>query len=665
MKKLISLCLAVLCAFSFVACKPDSGTTSSSSDSSSSSSSGETIEEVLVQNGTIIQNKQTDYAILLAGNASESNQFAALELQNFVEEATDVTLPIVYDNAMKPLGTKYISLGRTTLREQAGFVVDYSSLNHDGFVIKSDDDKNLFIDAATNSGVLNGTYDFLETFVGVRFLTETYNYVPELEEVPFYDIDRTSIPAFAVRDYYAKSTMQNKLYTARMRLNSKFGNTPTEYGENGGNIYYCGDGHTLISELDALVPYEKYGIQYPHWYCHDGQELCYTNGLTEEDEFDKTNKTSLIYNLIEIIKARILAKPDAKYFMLGQADNTLWCDCEASIASGIRNGGKSGTLMVFVNTIAEQIEKWLEEENIDREVTFVTFAYWKTINAPVKLENEQYVPYNDKVKARDNVAVKIAHMTCSYHSLEDGNICGENATANAKFETWSAITDKILVWDYVTNYSTHFFWFPNYNSIAKNLKYYRDKGAIEVMSQGAPHVSEYYQFYQHAYIYSKLMWNPDLDVNELIHEFNYYYFGEESCKVVDEFCDLMTYHYTSLGGSDSSYHSDLYQTKDFQSFSWYPIGFLERAEALIEDEIARVSTREGLSSLEKDTLILKLKRVLVHPKFMILWNYDAYYDSDGKKAYASDFFSLCLELGIEYYGEGFSINELKGQFGVT
>ena len=49
--------------------------------------------------------------------------------------------------------------------------------------------------------------------------------------------------------------------------------------------------------------------------------------------------------------------------------------------------------------------------------------------------------------------------------------------------------------------------------------------------------------------------------------------------------------------------------------------------------------------------------------FMILWNYDSYY-STGKTEFAREFFALCDDLGIEYYGESASINSLKAQYGL-
>lgn len=48
------------------------------------------------------------------------------------------------------------------------------------------------------------------------------------------------------------------------------------------------------------------------------------------------------------------------------------------------------------------------------------------------------------------------------------------------------------------------------------------------MTQGAPREYKYYQAHLENYIVSKLLWNPDRDVNALVEEFNAYYFGDSA-----------------------------------------------------------------------------------------------------------------------------------------
>ncbi len=669
MKRKINLLLGLLMSFSLLltagcnGCDFGGGTSTSGSNLDSDSQDSSSIEEGIKKEelGSLVENGQSQYSIVIPKMAGECITFAAEELKNYIDEVTGSNMSIVADDVASASNGKYISLGDTTLLQASGITFDYSTLNYDGFFVKTVDD-DLYINGAVVGGTLNGVYDFLEKYVGVKFLTTNYTYLPDTDSITLYKANYVESPDFALRDYYANQTMGNKLYAARMRLNSKYGATPTKYGENGSNAYVNGDGHNLLGEVDPLVPYSVYGAAHSDWYYKNGAELCYTNGITDDDKFDSEDTNSLVYNIIEIAKEKILANPSARYFMMGQPDNGEWCNCNRCTASLERNGQRSGTLVIFMNAIAEQIENWMIEEGIDRDIMFITFAYWKTLDAPAELVDGEWVPYNENVIARDNVAIKLAHMTCTYHDLNQGDVCSKNQTADNLFQSWSTITDTLLVWDYCTNFTQHFFWYPSFNSIARNLQYYRDLGVVEVMTQGAPHVGNYYQGHLYGYLYSKLMWDCDQDVNKLIDEFNYYYFGAESSEVVDDFVDLMFYHYATLG---DDYHNELYDSMNFLNFDNYPIGFLEKAERMLETEIAAVETREGITDAERVELISHLKQVLLHPKYMILHNYDAYYDVAGKKAYAADVLGIIDELGIGYYGEGASVGDLKTLYGVA
>lgn len=652
MKKVIALILAALLAFTALACgKTDNG----------DNGNGGEIEPKIVSK--LVENGKSAYSIVIPENADECNEFAAEELRRYIERASGARLAIMRDDALPSVSTdgKYISLGKTKILAGSGVTFDYSSLNGDGFYLKTAG-KTLLVDGARNTGVLYGAYEILESLFGVRFLTDDYTFVPTVTEVELRETDRKEVPAVQSRDYFAYPAMNDLDYVSHMRFSTKYRETPARYGDTGLNAWFAGAGHTLLAEAQALVPYSVYGEEHPDWYYRNGEELRYTNGITENDEFDPTDTESLAYNLVEICKKRILENKTARYFMLGQPDNNAWDDSAEAIASEQRNGGKSGTLMVFINAIAGEIEKWMKAEGIDREVTFVTFAYWKTLDAPVRPEGDTFVPVNEKVVPRDNVAIMIAHMTCTYHSLYDRS-CSDNLRAAAIFRQWNAICDKLFVWDYNTNFDNHFFWYPNFNSLVPNIRYYVDKGVIEVMAQGAPHVGNYYQCKLEGYLFSKLLWNPDLDPSDLIAEFNRLYFGD-SARAADDFVELMRAHYASLDEENHYFHNELYSKRDFTDFKWYPIGFLEKAMGIVETEIARVAGSD-LSETDKRTRTDRLYEIWIHPAYMTLKNYAAYYDASGQKAFAEKFFSVTDRLRIGYYGEGASIASLKSKYGIN
>jgi hypothetical protein len=606
----------------------------------------------------IASDGESDYVIIVPSDAGAAVLYAADELKSYVASSSGARLDIYSESDFTGNAkSKFISLGKTDLYYEMGFGYDLGKLNYDGFVMRTKNSA-LFIAGQRDSGVLYGVYDFCEQVLDIKFLTAEAVIVPPKSAIPLYSIDRTEIPAFSNREYFAYQAMNDKEFSSKLRMNSGYGLSPDIYGEGGGNLYYTGDGHTL----PEMFPYADYGAEHADWYTENGREFEYTSGITEDGDFDPSEPNSFAHAVLAYMKEKITANTaaGARYFMLGQPDDGSWSNSEKTRKSDVKYGGPSGTLMVFINAIAAEIEKWQKVEKIDKEVNIATFAYWKTLTPPVTTDGGQILPKHEKVVARDNVIVKIAHMSCGYHALTDTE-CSVNNTFRGVFSGWHAVAKRLTVWDYATNFDDHFFWYPNFGSLSQNYKYYRSIGVETVMTQGAPHVGNYYQAHLENYIIAKLLWNPELDVNALVGDFNLHYFGGESAPVVDSFVSSMNYHFAGL----EDFHTELYSLSDFKSFEKYPVGLLEGLIEKLEDEIASVKSRDSLTADEKTALESRLTGVLIHPQYMLLKNYDAYYDPSGKRDFALKFFKNTDSLNIRYYGENASIQSLKGSLGIS
>ncbi len=653
-----SFILACIIGFSTFATACKDKNPSSSSDSSEVNMS-QGIDTTTVVS-TLVADGNSEYTVVIPAEADECIVYAAEEFSKYVEEVSGVELPIKTD-AQVPLtlSGSYISLGNTTILDVADLNVDYSSLNYDGFVMKTVG-KNLLISGYQSAGVLYGVYDFCEQFLGIRFLTSEATYVPTMETISLYKTNRTEIPAFSNRDYYAYQSMNDKAFASRLRMNSTYNAKDLKYGEGGLVFYGKGDGHTA----DLYIPYATYGEAHSDWFAKDGKQLCYTNGITLDGHVDSENTNSMAQEMLRVCKEAILENTVARYLMIGQADNAAWCDCDSCNQSKAENGGRSGTLMIFINAIAEEIEKWLIAENIDRDVTIATFSYWQTIDAPTVLNDKgEFEPVNEKVVARDNVAVKFAWMGCFMHGVTDEE-CSVNRTFHNRLKAWSTVTKRLTIWDYATNYTDHLFWFENFEGMVADYKYYQSIGVEMVMTQGAPHVANYYQGHLVNYVSAKLMWNPNYDVNKLIAEFNRYYYGE-SAETMNTFVNYMRMHYYGLDDANEfGFHTELYDAGSFKDFTNYPIGFLEGAMTLLETEMEKVETSNTMTAAEKETMRLRLLQAYIQPQYMTLKGYDAYYDPSTKKEYAKSVFDNIDALNIKYIAEGGSVTDAKSLYGL-
>ena len=91
-----------------------------------------------------------------------------LELQRLLRDKPDKSdFDNLRDDMKKDIDNK------TALLEQADFDVDYSSMNIDGFIIRTVGNM-IFINGANNRGTLYGVYDFLEK-ISIFLQSKKYN----------------------------------------------------------------------------------------------------------------------------------------------------------------------------------------------------------------------------------------------------------------------------------------------------------------------------------------------------------------------------------------------------------------------------------------------------------------------------------------------------------
>lgn len=642
MKRWIALLLVLVTSLALVSCKkkekPEENTQPGEYDPNAGIDF-DSEKKYIVSDGT------ARYRIVLPEGEPAAESFAARELNEYLGQSTSVELSVEEDAGSYSPSDKIISVGATSALEAYGPEVDYSTFRHDGFIIYTSGDMVL-INGAGARGTLYGVYDFLEKFVGVRFLTQSSTYVPERDEVYVHDLTITEIPVFEARSFQARPVISDPLYSAHMRMSSVWSASIEDYGGSYSGDFYSPQDHSFF----MLVPPEQYAASHPDWYSADGRQLCLTN-------------EGMIAQAIENLKAWIVSRPEARYFMVGQEDLAALCSCEKCTASDLANGGKAGTLMIFINRLAAAIEEWQKTACPDRDITIQTFAYQSTINAPVVSENGVIRPVNDKVVPRDNVMVKIAIIdACYFHGITD-EACTKNILTRTVFDQWSALTDRLCLWDYNTNFTNHLWYFANLGVLKSNLIKYESLGMEYIITQGGNWITEDYQTQLKGYLFSKLLWNPHRDVNALIEEFNLLHFGADAAEYVNRYLRAMEMHFRSLDGGKTAFHSELYWYGNYFDAENYPIGFLRGAENILE-EARRVVRESDRSEREKEIVDDRLLSVLVTPQMMILQNYDSYYLDGKEREYAQKFFANTDRLGMIYYSETATLSSLKEQYGL-
>lgn len=150
----------------------------------------------------IVKNNQPNAAIVIAADSSESIQESAKTLQHYIAKSTGATLPI--SNA--PGAMVSIRL------QEAPALPGSPQLDQDGFILRGLDAKTFVIAGGSEQGIEFGVYDFLERYLGVRWL------MPGKmgEDVPTHST--LDIPAQEVREKCARNRFTCRVVWGRERF---------------------------------------------------------------------------------------------------------------------------------------------------------------------------------------------------------------------------------------------------------------------------------------------------------------------------------------------------------------------------------------------------------------------------------------------------------------
>ena len=606
-------------------------------------------------------NGVANYDIIIPQNASEAVVNAATHIQEYTQKATGASLQILQDgeNSSKP----YISIGNTALLQTENFTVDYQSFGKDGFYLKTVE-KNYYISAKEDRGVLYGAYEFLESVVGIRFLTYDYTYIPDKPTVELYQTDRVEIPAITNRCYLSNQIMKNPQFASHMRMNNEYVKISDAYG---GSMYgYKSDvliGHNTLDYLST-----DYYEEHPDWYYADENKIYdihYSNlGLNEDGSINNALEISPIRVILERLKKDIQAS-GGDFFMIGQEDYTHTCKCDECLRQE-KMFGRGGMLVRFMNALIREIESWQKETGIEKEIKFSTFAYYYSQGAPIDKEGN---PLHPSVVPHEDLYIRLATIKANnYYGMSAEKQIPETRNMLAG---WKKLTNQFLIWSYHTAYSGYMAYYPTMQHWEEDLRSYAECDMEYVLMQASYEIKAAWKDNMEVYVASKMMWNPNQSVEALKQEFIQYYYSVAADEV-NEFINLFDTHYAFImeGGvinPELIPVMTIWSAPDLMNSKLYTVSFWDRAFGILEDAQKKVED-SALSEEEKEFLIKKLRWIEMTPRYMVMMNFDLYYPNASKiekKEFQGQFFDMCAEFDIPVYAENSSIDGLKYSIGYT
>ena len=500
----------------------------------------------------------SDYAIVVAADASASERTAASELQTYLHEVGGVRLPLMGKAAA---GGKHIFVGW-----QSALGIPRPDAADDGYTYRTIG-SDLYIYGGRERGSMYGVYAFLERELGVRWLTSSCTHVERKRHYVLPRLSHTERPAFGHRLDFYYDALRHHDWCAHNLLNAQYSYAEGKYGPFRA---YWG-----IHTFHTLVPPAEFFGQHPEYYSvkdgrrSDKAQLCLSN---------RGMRRVLTARLKEVIRSN----PGYWCYDVSQNDNQYACECRACQQLARRYGGQSGAMLWFVNQVAKEVGKDFPG------VLIGTFAYRYTRQAPTS-----------SIRPADNVVVRLCNIECCFAHPLTG--CEQNRDFLRDVDAWKKLTDKIYIWDYVTGFSNYLLPFPNIPVMAANLRYFHQSHVIGVMEEGA-HDAPWNEFSElKQWVIAKLLWNPYQDADSLARLFISAYYGA-SAPMVQQYYDLCH------SGVKSDVHFDIY-------LSWknklYDDAFVGSAGRLLDKALQRASdseTQRRVRRLQAQISYLKVRR---------------------------------------------------------
>ena len=436
-------------------------------------------------------------------------------------------------------------------------IVRDDTLGEDGFRLRNAGGK--LVVSGGRRGVLYGVYDALERFGGIEWLSINTTVIPEKGTLKLPEgLDEVQKPAFELRQPLWYDAMQNPDLAARMKLNS------SQLQERHGGCSHLFDTKLRnCHTFEWLVPQSEYWEKHPEYYSEwEGKrrkgrtQLCLTN-------------PDVLRIVTEKVLKRIEENPKAKYFGVSQNDWGFYCTCAKCAAIDAEEESHAGTVVRFVNAIAEEVGKKHPDKVIE------TLAYQWSRKPP------------KKTRLRKNVMPCLCSIECEFKNPLATSKYEANKSFMADLRGWAAQTDQLYVWDYTTDFADYLYPFPNVHVLRENIRTFRDNKVKSLFEQGA-YQGRHADFAElKTWLIAKWMWNPELPEEELLERFFIGYYGAAAKVVRKYFDELHAIPRDGAIGNPLGIYESAYSPLTPDAFLERAAAMWDEAERLVKDDPVR------------------------------------------------------------------------------
>lgn len=449
-----------------------------------------------------------DYKIIVCENADAGTKYAAEELQKYLRLIGGINLSILSDNAA-PADHEIVIGASNRFGTPSGV-----NLKNDGYVLRTLGQR-LFIRGMNERANLYGVYGLLEKHLNVRFFTSSLEKVPALNEIRLPELDECVCPAFEYRRTSWHEVAAHPEFAFKRGINSMKGTPAAPLLA-----------HSLCHTLFDYVSPEEFFDTHPEYFSEVNgvrirkeTQLCLTN-----DEMKAIFKKRF--------RETLLAHPECKIFSISQMDWYNPCQCEKCRAIDEEEGSHMGAMLRFVNECAD----FIKDEFPD--VIIETLAYQYTRQAP------------RITRPRPNVCVCLCTIECCFtHPMRSCRasvrpfkyLVDPDHPIQQDLMDWGKICKRLLIWDYTTNFRFYLAPMINLHVLKDNMNFFIENGASHLFEQGNSQSISGEFGELRAYLITRLMWEPDGDVDGWMNEFLNAYYGAGG-PAIRKYIDLLSDH---------------------------------------------------------------------------------------------------------------------------
>ncbi len=391
----------------------------------------------------------------------------------------------------------------------AGYTLPTNKMpGEDGYYLNIQKDA-IIIGGQNGKGVLYGVYSFLEKYIGCRWYSSEVSFIPSLDKTQLPLIEESYTPLVKWREVYYYDLCDPDI-AAQLKLNGnalrKGLKAPNRWCIQGG--HHANWGLWCHSLYDVVSPslydnHPEYFSEVEGKRLHprpDGTQLCLTNPELPSYAINSLNQ------LMQQPRAEIPVWGDsvAQYWSVSQMDGGGNCTCRECQTSDLHEGSPSGTMLKFVNRIAEHFP----------HKKIATLAYTYTRKAPLH------------TKPAPNVVIQMCAIETARQGINFPIATSPIHTAFRKdLIDWGKICNEIVIWDYVVQFQNLISPFPNFHTMQENIKFYTAHNASAIFCQGNREKGGEFAELR-GYLLAKLLWNPQCNIEQEMDDFLTGYYGK-------------------------------------------------------------------------------------------------------------------------------------------